>query len=290
MNPDVFLQGLLNGFLNGIVYALLAMGFTIMYGTLNMVNFFHGAQVMVAMYIAYVLNINFIMDPYLSMFLILPLFILIGMLFYKVILSKVKDKPHPTQILVTLSLWIFVENGCNFIFGGNLRSINTPYSTSSIMLGSVSLQLSLLYAAAFALLIILIIAFIINRTDIGASMRASSSNYLGALLVGVKVEKVYLFAVSLVFIATTVVGIVMTPYSLVSPIHGGTLLEKAFLVTVMGGLGSFNGALLAGVIIGILEVMSGLFFKPEFTNAIVFGLLMVVILIKPEGLLGNLPG
>lgn len=287
MSIDIILQAVVNGVLNGIIYGLLALGFSMMYGVLNIVNFAHGALVVWSMFLTYSFFNKFNLDPYLSIFIILPLFLLLGLASYFLIFKRIIDKPHSTQIVVTLGLMILLENAANFFYGGNIRSVNTTYSTNNIFLGDISIQTVKVYGAFIALLIIFILYLIIYRTSFGSAIRAASSNYLGAIMVGINIKKVYMFNVLLVFIVTSIVGAVMLPYSYVSPSESGHFLEYAFVITVIGGLGNFNGALLAGILIGIIETLSGAIFKPEFTNAIIFGFLMLVILLKPEGILNK---
>jgi len=287
MTISVLAQALVSGLLNGIMYGLLALGFTMMYGVLNIVNFAHGSQIMFAMFCTYILFTYYQIDPYVSLFIIVPVSMLLGIALYKMLFSKIVGKSHSTQIVVTLSLLIFFENAFNFLLGGNLRGIQTAYASSSIILGNISLPLARVYAALIALLVIVVFTVLLHRTDFGAAVRAAYENRLGALLVGVNVNRVYLISVAIVFLATAVYGVVSMPYSLVSPSSGGSLLEMAFVITVVGGLGSFNGALVAGLIVGVVEVLSGVILKPEFTKAIVFGMLMLVILFKPNGILSK---
>lgn len=287
MTTTVFLQTLLSGLFMGCIYALVTVGFTLVFGVLDIVNFAHGNIAMVAMFAAYVLFKSYAVDPYASLVVLTPVFLLLGMGLYRGLFNKLVGTPHSTHIMVTLGLMIGLENLANFFFGADLRGINTSYTTASVQLGEVSLQVARAGAAAVAVVMVTAIALFLKYTDFGKAIRAASSNRLGAHLCGIHVDRVYMISVGIATAAVAIAGVVMMPYYLVSPFSGHEFLNKSFAIAVVGGMGSFSGALVASLLVAMVEAFGGLVLSPAVANAIVFGLLILVLLFKPSGLLGR---
>jgi branched-chain amino acid transport system permease protein len=284
---DVLAQSLLSGLFMGSVYALIAIGFTLVFGVTDIVNFAHGHLVMAAMFSTYLLFKAGSIDPYLSLVVVLPLFFGVGVVLYRVVISRIVEAPHAAHMMVTLGLLIFLENAANFVFGGDLRGVTTGYTTSSIALGPVALPLARAAAAVVSLLAVALLAAFLRRTTLGRAIRAAANNREGASLVGIDVPRVYRLAFALGTVAAALAGVVMVPFSLVGPFVGDQFMLKAFVIAVVGGLGSVTGALLAGVLIGIVEAVSSLYIEASLGNAIVFAILIAVLLFRPWGLLGQ---
>jgi len=289
MTVEVALQTLLSALLTGCIYALIAVGFTLVFGVLDIVNFAHGNVAMLAMFATYVLFHAFGLDPYVSALILAPSFFLLGLALYQGLFKKLVELPHSTHIMVTLGLMIGTDNLANFIFGADLRGVNTSYTTASVVLGDISLQVARAMAAGVAVVVVSGIALFLKYTDFGKSIRAAASNRLGAKVCGINVERVYLISVALAVAAAALAGTVMMPYYLVSPVTGHEFLNKAFAITVVGGMGSFGGALVASLIVALVEAFGGLLLSPTLANAIVFGLLILVLLFRPSGLFGQRP-
>jgi branched-chain amino acid transport system permease protein len=287
VNPDVFVQTLISGLLAGSVYALIAIGFTLVFGVLDIVNFAHGTFVMVAMYAAYLLFTAFGLDPYASLLLLVPLFFFTGVGVYKGLFRHLVDKPHFVHIVVTVGLMLGLENAANFVFGASLLGINTAYTTASLQLGDVSLQLARMAAGGLALLTVISLFVFLKNSDFGKSIRAAASNRLGAQMVGINVGRVYGISVGLSLVAAALAGAAIMPYSLASPDAGHEFLSKSFVIAVVGGLGSISGAFLGALIIGLVEAFVGLTISPSVANAVIFGVLIAVLLFKPTGLFGR---
>lgn len=284
---DVILQSLLSGLFMGSVYALVAIGFTLVFGVTDIVNFAHGHLVMGAMFVTYVLFKAARIDPYLSLVVVLPLFFGLGALLYRLVIAHIVEAPHSAHMMVTLGVLIFLENLANLFFGGDLRGITTGYTTSSLVLGEVSVPLARAGAAAVSLGAVLVLALFLHRTRLGKAVRASASNREGAALVGIDVGRVYLVSFSLGTVVAALAGAVMVPFSLVSPFVGHEFMLKAFVIAVIGGLGSVTGALAGGLLIGLVEAMSSLWISASLGNAIVFAILIVVLLYRPWGIFGQ---
>ena len=284
---DVLLQALVSGLFMGSVYALIAIGFTLVFGVTDIVNFAHGHFVMGAMFLAYLGFRALRLDPYLSLVLILPLSFVFGVVVYKVVVQGIVEQPHSAHMMVTLGLLIFLENLANFFFGGDLRGVTTSYTTASVLLGSVALPLARAAAAGVSLVAVGALWLFLHRTSLGKALRAAANNREGASLVGIDVPRVYLFAFALGTVAAALAGAVMVPFALVSPFVGNDFMLKAFVIAVLGGLGSVGGALFGGMLIGLIEAVSSLYISASLGNAIVFAVLIGVLLYRPWGILGQ---
>ena len=284
---DVILQAGLSGLFMGSVYALIAIGFTLVFGVTNIVNFAHGHFVMGAMFVTYLLFKAWKLDPYVGLVVVLPLFFVVGSLIYRLVIQRIVEAPHSAHMMVTLGLLIFIENLANLFFGGDLRGITTTYTTSSLVLGDVSFPVARMGAAAVSLAAVVGLALVLHRTSLGKAIRAAANNPEGAALVGIDVGRVYRVAFSLGTAAAALAGAVIMPFSLVSPFVGGEFVLKAFVIAVLGGLGSVAGALIGGLLIGLVEALSSLYISASLGNAIVFAILIAVLLYRPWGILGQ---
>ncbi len=284
---DAILQTCLSGLFMGSVYALIAIGFTLVFGVTNIVNFAHGHLVMGAMFVTYLLFKTANVDPYASLIVVLPLFFALGALLYTVVIQRIVEAPHSAHMMVTLGLLIFFENVANFFFGSDLRGITTTYTTSSFIVGDISIPIARLGAAAVSLAAVVVLALFLHRTSLGKAIRASANNREGAALVGIDVGRVYLIAFSLGTAAAALAGAVIMPFSLVSPFVGDEFILKAFVIAVLGGLGSVAGALVGGLLIGFVEALSSLYISASLGNAIVFAILIAVLLYRPWGIFGQ---
>jgi branched-chain amino acid transport system permease protein len=284
---DVILQAGLSGLFMGSVYALIAIGFTLVFGVTNIVNFAHGHFVMGAMFVTYLLFKAWKVDPYVGLVVVLPLFFVVGSLIYRLVIQRIVEAPHSAHMMVTLGLLIFIENLANLFFGGDLRGITTTYTTSSLVLGDVSFPVARMGAAAVSLAAVVGLALVLHRTSLGKAIRAAANNPEGAALVGIDVGRVYRVAFSLGTAAAALAGAVIMPFSLVSPFVGGEFILKAFVIAVLGGLGSVAGALIGGLLIGLVEALSSLYISASLGNAIVFAILIAVLLYRPWGILGQ---
>ena len=284
---DAVLQTSLSGLFMGSVYALIAIGFTLVFGVTNIVNFAHGHLVMGAMFVTYLLFKTANVDPYVSLIVVLPLFTALGALLYTVVIQRIVEAPHSAHMMVTLGLLIFFENVANFFFGSDLRGITTTYTTSSFIVGDIAIPIARLGAGAVSLAAVVALAFFLHHTSLGKAIRASANNREGAALVGIDVGRVYLIAFSLGTAAAALAGAVIMPFSLVSPFVGSEFILKAFVIAVLGGLGSVAGALVGGLLIGFVEALSSLYISASLGNAIVFAILIAVLLCRPWGIFGQ---
>lgn len=284
ITTSVLMQALVSGLLIGIVYALIAIGFTLIFGVMDIVNFSHGHKVMISMFISYFLFKTFHIDPFLSLIVTIPILFGIGIILYKLVFKHLVGKPHSTHIITTIALFIILENIMNFIFGGNLRGITTSYSTASIKMGQVAIGIAPLLAAGVTLCVIVLLYIFLQKTDFGKAIRACSQNLKGAQLSGINTTKVYIIAFAISAALAGLAGSVMVPFKMVDPFVGHEFLAKSFAIVVLGGLGSVSGAFIGAVLIGVIQSFSTVLFSASMANAITFALIITVIILKPTGL------
>jgi branched-chain amino acid transport system permease protein len=276
-----------SGLLMGLAYALVAVGFTIVFGVMNVVNFAHGHIVMAAMFASFALNRYVGLDPYIAALCLFPVFLVVGGLLYRTAIAPAVGATAATQMLVTLGLLIVIENSANLIFGGELRSVRSPIGESSLHLGTLVLPVSRVLAAAGSLIAIAALWAFLRFTRFGKEIRAAASNELGARLIGIPIQRVFIQAFALATAMAAFAGAMLVPFYLVNPFIGYDFMLKAFVIAIIGGLGSLPGAVLAGLIIGVVEAFGGFYLTASYATALVFGLLMLVLLFRPAGLMGS---
>lgn len=283
----LLLQTAIGGLLTGSVYALVAIGFNLILGVMDLVFFSHGHIVMVGMYAAYLAHKYVHMDPFLSALVITPLMMLVGMIMYRTLLFKIQPKPHSTHIVYTIGLLLVLENLANYIFGGNPMSVTTSYTTDSLTIGAISISLPHLLAGAVALGVTVALHQFLTRTDVGKAIRAATDNRLSAQLMGINVRGIHTMAFGIAIAIASMAGAVMMPFSLVSPFTGMEQVMKSFIIVVVGGLGNLGGALIGGLLLGCVESILGVYVSSRMAIAMSFFLVMLLILFKPTGLMGK---
>lgn len=271
----------------GSIWGIIALGFTLVFGVMDFVNFAQGFFVIVPAYFAYFLFVSLGIDPYLSLVLIIPLSFALGILVYKIMGARLIEEPHAAHIIATLGLCFFLENGLLVVAGGDLRSAVTSYTSATFTVGPFIISHSRLWASVVSWICVFLLFLFLKYTDPGKSMRAAADNREGARIVGIYVDRVYLIAFGLSFLIAGVAGAVMIPFYLMSPFTGHDFLGKAFAAVVIGGLGSIPGAMVGGLIIGVVESVAGVFFKASLGNALTFFIMILVLIFKPNGIFGE---
>jgi branched-chain amino acid transport system permease protein len=255
---------------------------------MNIINFAHGHVAMAAMFASYALNRYLGLDPYLAALCLFPVFLVVGGLVYRTMIAPAVGASHATQMLVTLGLLIMIENGANLIFGGDLRSVRSTLGDGSVHLGALMLPWSRLITAVGSLLAILGLWAFLKFTRFGTEIRAAANNELGARLVGIPIGRVFIQAFALSTAMAAFAGAMLVPFYLINPFVGYDFMLKAFVISIIGGLGSLPGAVLAGLIIGVVEALGDFYLTASYATALVFGLLILVLLWRPFGLMGSL--
>lgn len=270
----------------GGVYALIAIGLNLIFGVVRIINFAHGEMVMLAMYLTYWLHDLYGLDPYLSVVIVLPVMFFLGAAFQRVVVQPIQSTSAIMKIFTTVGVSLLMQNMALMFWKGDFRTIQTSYSMSSIEVFNIMISIPRLVAFATALLSITVLYYFLKCTYIGKALRAIVEDNSVARLMGVKVEKHYLLAFGLGTAFTGLGGVLLMPFSSVYPTVGVTYTLLAFVVVVLGGLGSMGGTFLAGLFIGVVESFGGTFISPALKEAIYFGIFILVLLVRPQGLFG----
>lgn len=285
-NPVVIIQSIVSGLLMGGIFALLGVGFSLSWGVMKVINISHAAFGILAAYMAYWGLVLYGIDPILSLGLSLPLLFVTGLLIHRFLIqpiTRAKDIVVASMIL-TFGLAIVLENVMLFVWSPDERLITTAYSTQSIFIGEIVIKVSNLFGFILSVFGVGAIYLFLYRTHIGKAVRATSQEPEGAALQGINLKRVSMVAFGLAIASAGAGGTAMAyMYSFNPPAHN-LWLVFLFLVVIVGGVGSVLGSAAAGLIIGLITGLSGAFFAFQWINILLFGLLMGILLIRPEGL------
>jgi branched-chain amino acid transport system permease protein len=270
----------------GGLYALVALGLTLIFGVMKVINFAHGSLMMLAMYATFTLASRLGIDPYLSLLLTVPAGFVLGYAIERSVIATVLGAAEHNQLLMTLGLALFLDNLALVIFKADPRTLLVAYSQHTVGLGTLRLNLPRVLAFAGAVAITAALALFLKKTDLGKALRAAAEEREGAALVGIPVPRVHAVAFGLGSACVAAAGTMAVPFFYVSPEVGSTFVITAFVVVVLGGLGSFPGALLGGVLVGVVESLGGLFLHGSLAQIGIFALFILVLLVRPTGLLG----
>ncbi|HXG03492.1 MAG TPA: branched-chain amino acid ABC transporter permease [Candidatus Binatia bacterium] len=286
MTVEILATSLANGVMLGGLYALVALGLTLIFGVMRIINFAHGSLMMLAMYATFGLATRTGVDPYLALGVTVPGGFLVGWGLQRLAIAPVLGAPEHNQLLMTLGLALFLDNLALALFTADPRTLLTAYSASTVAIGPVRLNLPRLLAFAGALGITAALAAFLKLTVLGRALRAAAEERDGAALVGIPVRRMYALAFGLGSACVAAAGTLAVPFFYVSPEVGNTFVITAFVVVVLGGLGSFPGALLGGLAVGVVESLGGLFLHGSLAQIGIFLLFILVLLARPTGLLG----
>ncbi|MGV8872597.1 MAG: branched-chain amino acid ABC transporter permease [Rhodococcus sp. (in: high G+C Gram-positive bacteria)] len=278
-------QSVVSGLLLGGVYALISVGLTLIFGVLGIVNFAQGAMLTMAMYIVYALSTAGL-PVYLATLLAVPVMFLFGMVVQATLLTKLTiSGSHDGPLLVTLGLSLLIINVLLMIFGGRPQSVQAPIDGSLDVLGAVASWPRVIAFIGAALVAVALTA-VLKRTPLGLSIRAVASNSEGAKLVGVDIGRVYALTFGIGAACVAVAGGLMTPFTSLTPSVGEQFTILAFVIVVLGGLGSVVGAMVGGLVIGLVQTVGALYLPGTGSLILVFAVFVLVLFLKPEGLYG----
>ena len=284
---EIGLQVLVSGILLGGVYALATIGLTLVFGVLRIVNFAHGEFLMVSMYATFWLFNLLGIDPYGALLVVPVLMFGFGLLAERLVIRTTLTRPHMVQTFGTLGLSTLLVNLAQVLWSANYRSVETALSQIKVSLGLIDLGLPRLLAFVLAMLISLALYLFLRLTYTGKAIQATAENVAAAKLMGINVNRIYALTFALGSAVTGAAGCLLMPIFYAYPRIGLDFVGVMFVVAVMGGLGSVPGAIIAGLIIGVVETTSGFFISPAFKQAIYFIAFVLVLVIKPAGLLGT---
>lgn len=282
----IVVPSVLNGLTTGAVYALIALGLTLIYGVLHIINFAHGASLMLALYGVYLLKQYLGIDPYLALpFMVVGMFVL-GYLLQRVVINRASHGKDENILLVTLGVSIVMENLALLAFQSDTRTIDTAYTLSTVQIGPAFIALPKLIAFGGALVVSALLLFMINRTDLGRAIRAVSKEKQGARLMGIDVDHIYAMSFGIGLACLGAAACFLLPAYYVNPQVGNGFVLVAFTIVVFGGMGSFGGALLGGLVIGVVESLGGLYLGESLGQIGIFLIFIGVLLFRPQGLFG----
>lgn len=287
MPLELVLNVTLQGLLTGLVYGLMALGLSVIFGVVRVVNFAHGEMMTIAMYGAIVAFGVWQIDPLVSMVPIAVLLFALGYVMQAWLINPFINRPEHTQFMLLAAVAIVMVNALLMIFGPDARTTLVDYALDSVEIGPLLADKVRLITAGLALVITAGLFAFFKLTRIGKAIRACADNYMGALTVGLDVKRLYAFTFGLGSACVGAAGAMMVLLIDVTPNLGPAFTLQAFVIVIVGGLGSMPGALLGGVLIGLSEALSGLFFAPSAKSMFAIALLILVLLFRPQGLLGK---
>ncbi|MBU1306017.1 MAG: branched-chain amino acid ABC transporter permease [Alphaproteobacteria bacterium] len=286
--PDsaIIIPSVLNGLTTGALYALVALGLTLIYGVLHIINFAHGALLMLGLYAVYYLNSRFGIDPYVALLIVPPAMFALGYVLQRGIIGRVSHGRDENILLVTLGISIIIENLALFFFKSDTRTVDTPYSFDTVEIFGAFLPFPKVIAFVGALATAALLWLLISRTDLGRAIRALAKERKGAQLVGIDADHVFAMSFGLGIACLGVAACLLLPSYYVNPQVGGGFVLIAFTIVVLGGMGSFVGALIGGLIVGVVEALGGLFLGESLGQIGIFVIFILVLIFRPTGLFG----
>lgn len=283
---EVFLQTLVAGILKGGLYALIGIGMTLIMGVMGIINLAHGQLMMVAMYVTYVLFHYMGIDPYFALFISTPTLFLLGMLIQRTLLNplmKVESILPENQVLMTVGIGMVLTEIARFIFSSNYLSAQPSYSSEAWHLGGISFSVPLCIAFVLACVLTLLLFWFLLRTDLGRSIRAVAQDGEAAELMGIDSERIKVITMGIGSALVAAAGTLLLPIYYLFPDIGGPFTRKAFVITILGGLGSTVGAIFGGVTLGLAEAFGATYIGMDYEDMIGLVIFVLVLLFLPGG-------
>lgn len=282
-----FIQATVDGLLMAGVYVLSAVGLTLIFGVMNITNFAHGALMTLGMYVVYQAAASLGISPYLAIPIAMVVLFVIGYAIQLGLLDRIRLAPAHNQLLLTLGISMIIENLILVIWSPNYKSLAMDGFQQALQLGALTINKPKLIAFGIAVLITALIYLLLYKTDIGKAIRATASNQAGASLMGIDIRKIGAIAFGIGALCAGVAGGLLTPVLSIYPTIGETFQLKCFVIAVLGGMGNLWGALVAGIIVGVAESITSFYFGGTWSNMVIYGVFILVLLIKPTGLFGR---
>jgi branched-chain amino acid transport system permease protein len=281
------LQTTIKGLLTGMVYSLMALGLTVIFGVMRVVNFAHGEMMVVAMYLAVMAFGLMGVDPLLALVPIACILFVFGYGLQRTIINRFINVPEHMQFILMLAVAIILVNICLLLAGPDAQGVQLDYSLDSFEIGDLLLDKVRVYAALGSLVIAFLLFLFFNRTRTGKAIRAAADNYTGALVVGLDVKRLYAITFGIGAACVGAAGALTVMIVQVTPFLAVEYTLLAFTIVIIGGLGSLRGAIAGGLLIGLSEAVAGFLLEPSLKSVFSFGLLILVLLIRPQGLFGR---
>jgi branched-chain amino acid transport system permease protein len=287
VDAGFYLQLLLNGIVIGVIYALVAMGLSLIFGVLEIVNFAHGEFYMLGAMLAYFLTMNMGLGYWPTVAVVTAGAVGLGYVLYETLLASLHGGGFERSILLTLGLSMVLQNGAVFLFTTTPRMVQTSQSYTNIVVGDLRVTLMRLFALALGLLALAALYLILYGTRVGKAMRGVAQNRDAALMVGIDPRAVSRLAVAIGIGLSGLAGAALAPVYAVHPLMGFSFVFKAFAIIIIGGLGNIAGAAVAAVTLGMLESVIGGFLPLVMVDALVFSSMIAMLLVRPQGLFGR---
>jgi branched-chain amino acid transport system permease protein len=287
VTAEVLLQGIVSGLLMGFVYALIAAGLSLIFGLMEIVNFAHGEFLMLAMFSTYWAWALWRLDPVVSLPLTAAALFLLGFATYHGLIRWVLGAPMLAQIFATFGLAIFLRSAAQAIWGVDFHLVKDPLVQGRISLGGLFIGLPQLVASVGALLAFVFLNWFISRTETGLALQATAQDRQAASLMGINTERMFALGWGIGAACVGVAGALLTIFFYVFPDVGATFALLAYVTVALGGFGNVPGTLVAGVVVGLIEVLGGLLIAPALKYVAVFVLYLLVVLWRPQGLFGR---
>jgi branched-chain amino acid transport system permease protein len=284
---SILLPAVVNGVLTGALYALIALGLTLVYGVLHIINFAHGTLLTAALFAAFFMQKSLGVDPYLAVFVLTPAFFTFGYGLQRFVIGPASHGNDGNILLVTLGLAVIIENALLFAFRGDTRTIDVAYGFAVIPVAGMFLSVPRLVGFAGAVVVALLLWLLLTLTDTGKAIRAVAREKLGAQLCGVDVPHIYAVTFGLGTACVAIAACLLIPTYYVNPGVGNAFVLIAFTTVVLGGMGSIPGALLGGLFVGVVESLCGLYLGESLGQIGIFLMFILVLLFRPSGLLGE---
>jgi branched-chain amino acid transport system permease protein len=280
-------QGLLNGLLFGGVYSLMAVGLTLIFGVMRIVNFAHGDMMVWGMYLAFALSTRLGLDPYLSFLLCAAALFVLGWVVQRGLVDRIIDAPHEMQILLMLGVALVLENTALVTFGPDPRRVRSVLSLSTVWIGPFFLDVARLVTFALAVILTGLLSLFLFKTDLGKSMRAAADNPYGAAIIGTDVRRLYGVAFGIGAGCVGAAGALLAPVYPFQPSVGLSASVTSFNIVIIGGMGSLAGAFLGGLLVASAESLGAVFLSPSLKELVSFSVLILILLFRPAGLFGR---
>jgi branched-chain amino acid transport system permease protein len=284
---DIYLNVAVNGLLTGLVYGLMALGLSVIFGVVRVVNFAHGEMMTLAMYATVVAFASLNLDPFVMLVPAAAALFALGYLLQIGVINPFINRPEHSQFMLLVAVAIILVNIQLIVFGPDARNVQTGYSFHSYALGPLVVDASKAYAGGTAVVIAAGLFLFFRCTILGKAIRACADNYAGALVVGLDVKRLYALTFGIGAACVGAAGVMLSLVVDVTPALGPAYTLLAFVIVITGGLGSMPGALLGGILIGMTEALAGLLYTPSAKSMFAFGILALVLLFRPQGLLGK---
>ncbi|HYQ06058.1 MAG TPA: branched-chain amino acid ABC transporter permease [Xanthobacteraceae bacterium] len=284
---DVYLNVVVAGILTGLVYGLMALGLSVIFGVVRVVNFAHGEMMSIAMYLTVLLFSGLHLDPLIMLVPVAAVLFVFGYALQAGLINPFINRPEHSQFLLLVAIALIIVNVLLIIFGPDARTVQTSYAFDSFQVGTLIVDATKLYAGAAAIIFAALLFAFFRFAPIGKAIRACADNYTGALVVGLDVKRLYALTFGIGAACVGAAGVMMTLIVDVTPMIGPVYTLLAFVIVITGGLGSMAGALIGGLLIGVTEALAGLLFTPSAKSMFAFAILVLVLLFRPQGILGR---